>query len=415
MMRIPRKGMSWEEIAPLLEAAKADDFSWRKGRMAVYFYYLDDALSDIQKKAYEAFWTENNLGKKAFASLAKLEADVVQFGLDLMQAPADAAGTFTSGGSESIFLALQTARDWARAEKGVKTPNLVVPRTAHPGFSRAGHALGIDVRRVPTTRNDFKADVAGMVNAIDADTIGLVGSAPNYPFGVFDPIPELATEAKRRGLWMHVDACVGGFLSPWVKRLGHALPDWDFAVPGVTSISADLHKHGMAAKGASLMLLRSAAIQQQYQTFDFRDWERGPYVAWTMQGTRPGGAVAAAWAVLHHLGDDGYLRCARLIMETKAALVDGINHIPGLAVLEPHELAIFVTRAVDPALDIGAVSDAMGRRGWFIGRQAEPPGIHMHLNPSHHTIVDDYLQDLRAAVDEARNSRATGSAAGPTY
>jgi sphinganine-1-phosphate aldolase len=414
-MRLPQKGMSWDEIAPLLEAAKADDFSWRKGRMAVYFYYLDDELAEVQKKAYEAFWTENNLGKKAFASLAKLEADVVRFGLDLMQAPADAAGTFTSGGSESIFLALQTARDWARAEKGIKAPNFVVPRTAHPGFSRAGHALGIEIRRVPTSRNDFKADVAAMTGAVDADTIGLVGSAPNYPFGVFDPIVELAAEAQRRGLWMHVDACVGGFLSPWVKRLGHTIPDWDFAVPGVTSISADLHKHGMAAKGASLMLLRSAAIKQQYQTFDFRDWERGPYVAWTMQGTRPGGAVAAAWAVLHHLGDDGYLRCARLIMETKAALVEGINRIPGLAVLEPHELAIFVTRATDPALDIGAVSDAMGRRGWFVGRQAEPAGIHMHLNPSHHAVVDDYLRDLRAAVDEARHRRTAGTATGSTY
>jgi glutamate/tyrosine decarboxylase-like PLP-dependent enzyme len=372
-------------------------------------------LSDVQKRAYASFWTENNLGKKAFASLARLEADVVQFGLDLMHAPADAAGTFTSGGSESIFLALQTARDQARAEKGIATPSFIVPRTAHPAFSRAGHALGIDVRRIATTRNDFKADVAGMVAAIDASTIGLVGSAPNYPFGVFDPIRDIAAEAAKRGLWMHVDACVGGFLSPWTKRLGYPVPDWDFGVPGVTSISADLHKHGMAAKGASLMLLRSADTKQRHQTFDFRDWERGPYVAYTMQGTRPGGAVAAAWAVLHHLGDEGYLRCARLIMETKAALVDGITRIPGLAVLEPHELAIFVTRASDPALDIGAVSDAMVRRGWFIGRQAEPPGIHMHLNPSHHRVVEAYLADLRAAVDEARNCSATGRVVGSTY
>jgi glutamate/tyrosine decarboxylase-like PLP-dependent enzyme len=414
-MRLPDKGLSWDEIAPLLDAAKADDFSWRDGRMAVYYYYLDEALNDVQKRAYQSFWTENNLGKKAFASLAKLESDVIAFGLALLHAPADAAGTFTSGGSESIFLALQTARDWARGEKGITSPNFVVPRTAHPGFSRAGHALGIEIRRVPTTRNDFKADVAAMMARIDANTIGLVGSAPNYPFGVFDPIAALGAEAQKRGLWLHVDACVGGFLSPWVKRLGYALPDWDFTVPGVSSISADLHKHGMAPKGASLMLLRSADVKQRYQTFDFRDWERGPYVAYTMQGTRPGGAVAAAWAVLHHLGDEGYLRCARLIMDTKRALVAGINAIPGLAVLEPHELGIIVTRAADPTLDIGAVSDAMLRRGWFIGRQAEPPGIHMHLNPSHHTMVDAYLRDLGASVAEARTSGAAGKAAGSTY
>jgi sphinganine-1-phosphate aldolase len=171
----------------------------------------------------------------------------------------------------------------------------------------------------------------------------------------------------------------------------------------------------MAAKGASLMLLRSKELKEKYQTFDFREWERGPYVAWTMQGTRPGGAVAAAWATLQHLGDAGYLRCARMIMDTKKALIDGIGRIPGLAVLEPSELSIFVTRSADPAIDIGAVSDAMGTRGWLIGRQVEPPGIHMHLNPSHERMVDEYLADLAWAVGEVRQSGARSGHAGSTY
>jgi glutamate/tyrosine decarboxylase-like PLP-dependent enzyme len=414
-MELPKEGLAWREIEALLNDAKKDDVSWRDARMAVYYYYLDDELADVQKRAYAAFWTENSLGKRAFPSLAKLESDVVDFGLALLNAPDNAAGTFTSGGSESIFLAVQTARDWARETKGIREPNFVVPRTAHPAFSRAGHALGIDVRRVPTTRNDFKADIGAMASRIDDNTIGLVGSAPCYPFGVFDPIRELGALAISRGLWLHVDACVGGFLSPYVKRLGHALPDWDLSVPGVMSLSADLHKHGMAAKGASLMLLRSKELKEKYQTFDFREWERGPYIAWTMQGTRPGGAVAAAWATLQHLGDAGYLRCARMIMDTKKALIDGIGRIPGLAVLEPSELSIFVTRSADPALDIGAVSDAMGTRGWLIGRQVEPPGIHMHLNPSHERMVDEYLADLAWAVDQVRQSGARSRQAGSTY
>ena len=414
-MKLPEKGLAWPEIEARLKDAKKDDVSWRDGRMAVYYYYLDDELAEVQKRAYAEFWTENNLGKRAFPSLAKLETDVVDFGLALMNAPADGAGTFTSGGSESIFLALQTARDWARTEKGIERPNFVVPRTAHPAFSRAGHALGVDVRRVPTTRNDFKADVGAIASKIDDKTIGLVGSAPCYPFGVFDPIRELGALAQSRGLWLHVDACVGGFLSPFVKQLGHAVPDWDFSVPGVMSISADLHKHGMAPKGASLFLLRSKELKEKHQTFDFREWERGPYVAYTMQGTRPGGAVAAAWAVLQHLGEEGYLRCARLIMDNKKALIDGIGRIPGLAVLEPSELSIFVTRSADPKLDIGAVSDAMGTRGWLIGRQVEPPGIHMHLNPSHDRMVPDYLADLAWAVNEARASRIKSKEAGSTY
>lgn len=414
-MKIPQKGLPWDEIAPLLAAAKTGDFSWRDGRMAVYYYYLDATLRDVQVKAYTAFWTENNLGKRAFPSLAKLESEVIAFALSLMNAPEGAAGTFTSGGSESIFLALQTARDWARAERGVREPNFVVPRTAHPGFSRAGHALGIDIRRVATARNDFRADATAMEGRIDDNTIGLVGSAPNYPFGVIDPIREIAALAQERGLWMHVDACVGGYLSPWVKRLGYALPEWDFAVPGVTSISADLHKYGMAPKGASTMLLRSEALKTRYQQFDFRDWERGQYLAYTMQGTRPGGAVAGAWAVLQHLGEDGYLRCARLLMDTTKALVEGINAIPGLAVLEPHDLCIFVTRSTDPTLDIGAVSDAMVKRGWFVGRHVEPPGIHMALNPAHHETIEPYLRDLRASVDEVRASGSKGKEAGSTY
>jgi len=414
-MRLPAHGLNWDQISPLLEAAKAGDFSWRRGRMAFYFYYLDDALSQVQKGAYTSFWTENSLGKGAFPSLAKLEADVIRWGLNLMQAPEDAAGTFTSGGSESIFLALQTMRDAARTERNISTPNVVVPRTAHPAFNRAGHALGIEIRRTPTTRADYRADVAGMAQRIDAHTIGLVGSAPNYPFGVFDPIEALGALAQERGLWLHVDACVGGFLSPWVQRLGYAIPAWDFSVPGVTSISADLHKYGMAPKGASLMLLRSDDIKQKHQKFDFRDWERGQYATYVMQGTRPGGAVAAAWAVLQHLGEDGYLRCARLIMDAKQQLVDGVNAIPGLAVLEPHELCIFVTHAVDPELDMAAVCDAMLARGWYVGRQAEPRGIHMAINPVHHENPGEYLADLRASVEAVRETRAVGQVAGQTY
>lgn len=414
-MPIPIKSQPWSAIAPQLLAAKARDFSWRDGRMAFYFYYLDDALAEVQQKAYTSFWTENNLGKGAFPSLAKLESEVVEFGLQLLNAPAGAAATFTSGGSESIFLALQTARDHARAARGIDAPNFVVPRTAHPAFSRAGHALGIEIRRVKTPRADFKADVTAMAARIDDRTIGLVGSAPNYPFGVFDPIAELGMLAQQRGVWLHVDACVGGFLSPWVRRLGYPIPDWDFSVPGVTSISADLHKYGMAPKGASLMMLRSDEIKQRFQKWDFRDWERGQYATYVMQGTRPGGAVAAAWAVIQHLGEEGYLRCARLIMGAKKEIVAGVNAIPGLKVLEPHELCIFVTMASDPTLDMAAVCDAMVARGWWVGRQAEPVGIHMALNPIHHENTQIYLEHLRASVDEVRTRGKVGSVAGQTY
>jgi glutamate/tyrosine decarboxylase-like PLP-dependent enzyme len=405
---IPVQGRPWAALAEELQAAKAADYSWRRGRMAVYFYYLDEALHRVQQEAYTAFWTENGLGQRAFPSLKRLEEEVVGMGLSLMHAPAAAGGTFTSGGSESIFLSILAAREQARRERGLAPGrgNIVIPDSAHLTFDRACWYLGLESRRIPVGE-DFRADVAAMERAIDAETVAIVGSAPCYPFGVFDPIAALGRVAGARGLWLHVDACVGGFLSPFVARLGHPVPEWDFRVPGVTAISADIHKHGMAPKGASLLLVRDEALRALHR-FESRAWQRGPYAAYTAQGTRPGGAVAAAWAVMHYLGEAGYLDCARRVMEAKRAMTEGIAGIQGLSVLEPSDLSLFVYRATDPALDIGKVAAALDARGWLPGRQQQPDGMHLHLNPVHAEVVEEYLADLRAAVAEAREGAATG-------
>lgn len=413
MHRIPAKGRPWEALKQELEAAKAQDYSWRRGRLAVYVYYLDEALSRVQQEAYAAYWTENNLGQRAFPSLRRLEEEVVGMGLSLMAAPEGAGGTFTSGGSESIFLSLLAARERAREERGVTGGNIVMPNSAHLTFDRAAWYLGLEPRRIPVGP-DLRADPAAMEAAMDERTIALVGSAPCYPFGVFDPIGALGRIAERRGLWLHVDACVGGFLSPFAARLGHPIPDWDFRVKGVTAISADIHKHGMAPKGASLLLVREEGFRR-FHRFESRAWQRGPYAAWTTQGTRPGGAVAAAWAVMNHLGEEGYLDCARRIMEAKRTMMEGIEAIPGLAVLRPSELSLFVYRATDPALDIGRVAAALDRRGWLPGRQQEPDGMHLHLNPVHRGVEAEYLADLRAAVTEARAGAVERMAVGRTY
>jgi sphinganine-1-phosphate aldolase len=411
MKSIPTTGRPWSELKSELEDAKKDDFSWRKGRMALYFYYLNEEVKRVQQEAYLAYWTENAMGQRAFPSMQKLETEVMQMGLSLHNAPTGAAATFTSGGTESIFLAVKTARDWARATKGIVTPNMVIPRTAHPAFDRAAEYLNIEVVRIKSGRNDFRADIQQIERQITNDTIMLVGSAPNYPYGVFDQIGELAALAQSRGLWMHVDACVGGFLAPFVKKLGYDIPDFDFTIPGVMSISADLHKYGYAAKGASLMMLRNGELLK-HQTFTFSNWERGAYANNTAQGTRSGGAVASAWAVMNFLGEDGYTKWAAVIMDTVEKLSTGIKAIPGLTVLEPHELCLFVYRSIDADLDIGAVAEVMTARGWFVGRQAEPPGIHMHLNPVHAETADEYLEHLQEAVAEVRRGRkqATGPA-----
>lgn len=400
MTTIPARGLPREAILAELEARKRGDRSWREGRLAVYFYWLDEELERVQQQAYLAYWTENNLGQRAFPSLKSLEDEVIGMALSLLGGGASSGGTFTSGGSESIFLAMMAARNRARAQRGVTRPNIVLPNSAHLTFDRAAEALGLEARRVPIGP-DLRVDAAAMAARMDADTVALVGSAPNYPFGTFDPIGGLAALAKERDVWMHVDACVGGFLAPYVRRLGHDVPPFDLSVPGVTSLSADIHKHGMAPKGASLLLVTDAA-DREWHRFESRAWQRGPYVAYTTQGTRPGGAVAAAWAAMNHLGDEGYLRCARLIMEAKAIMTAGIAAIPGLEVLAPSDLGIFVWRSVDPGLDIGKVAAAMDAEGWLVGRQQEPDGIHLHLNPIHRRYAEDYVAAVSRAVAAAR-------------
>ncbi len=408
MIALPKEGQEWPALKQALLEAKSRDYSWKRGRMAVFFYYLDEALERVQQEAYLTFWTENNLGQRAFPSLARLEGEVVQMGLSLMHAPEGAGGTFTSGGSESIFLAMLAAREKA----GVARPNIVIPDTAHLTFDRAGWYLGLEVRRIPVAE-DRRSDIPAMMAAMDANTVALVGPAPNYPFGGTDRITELGALALARGVWLHVDACVGGFLSPFLSQLGVALPDWDFAVPGVTSISADIHKHGMAPKGASLLLLRDAGLKSHHR-FESKAWARGLYAAHTAQGTRPGGAVAAAWAVMNHLGQAGYLDCARRILQARATIAAGVAALPGLEVL-PGEHAILVYRSTDPALNIGRVATALDARGWLVSRQQEPDGIHLHLNPLHAEVAEDYLGDLRAAVAEARVGAAPEMTVGRAY
>ena len=408
MRALPERGQDWPALKQALQDAKARDYSWRRGRMAVFFYHLDEALERVQQEAYLAFWTENALGQRAFPSLAKLEGEVVEMGLSLLNAPAGAGGTFTSGGSESIFLAMLAARERA----GRAAPNIVIPDTAHLTFDRAAWYLGLEVRRVPADAAR-RSDVSAMAAAMDRDTVALVASAPNYPFGTIDRIAELGALAQSRGTWLHVDACVGGFLNPFLEELGLALPAWDFLVPGVTSISADIHKHGMAPKGASLLLLREAALKRHHR-FESSAWARGTYAAHTAQGTRPGGAVAAAWAAMNHLGRAGYRDCAARILAARRAIAAGIAAIPGLEAL-PGEHAILVFRSSDPALPIGRLAAALDARGWLVSRQVEPDGIHLHLNPLHAEVAEEYLADLRAAAAAAREAETPEIAAGRAY
>lgn len=399
---LPREGRSWPELAQALRDLKRDDLDWRRGRHAAFVWHADDAVEQVAREAYALFMTENGLGLRVFPSLRRMEADVVAMVRHLLGGDAASSGDLTSGGTESIFLATHAARQWARLRRPeVTEPEIVAPWSAHPAVSKAAHYLGMKVLRVPVG-DGFRADVAAMAAAITPRTVMLYGSAPTYSLGVIDPITELSDLARTHGLWLHVDACVGGILGPFVRALGHPVPEFGLALPGVTSVSADLHKSGYTAKGASVVLFRTAEHQAAGR-YDFDDWPTGLYSVNTFTGTRPGGAIAAAWAVMNFLGEAGYRRIAATVMEAKAHLVEGLARIGGgLHVWGEPEL--WAVGFGSTGHDIFTVADQMTARGWSVGRIREPRGIHLMLTPVHAPIIDEYLADLARSVSEAREA-----------
>jgi glutamate/tyrosine decarboxylase-like PLP-dependent enzyme len=391
-MRIPITGRPGDELVAELRARQAADTDWRHGRVFSLVYHAGEAHEQLVARAHALYASTNLLNPLAFKSLKELEKDIVAMAVDLMHGPAAATGTVTSGGTESILCAVAALRDRA----GKRRPELIVPRTAHPAFDKAAHYLGVKLVKVDV-REDFRADVRAMEAKISRRTIGLVGSAPQYPHGVVDPIAELGAIAQKHGLPLHVDACVGGFVLPWLEKLGRTVPRWDFRVAGVTSISADLHKFGYAGKGASVLLWRSLDLMK-HQIFVATEWAGGVYASPTMIGTRPGGPIAGAWAALQSLGQDGYLALAKQAIDAAERLRTGILAIPGLSLVGKGD----ATLVTFTGKNVFALADRLEARGWSVDRQMKPPSIHHTVTANHAAIVDDYLADLRAAVADVR-------------
>ncbi|MBW2280516.1 MAG: aspartate aminotransferase family protein [Deltaproteobacteria bacterium] len=401
---IPEKGASWETVRHELESLGKGDADWRSARTAVYVFNAGEDVLRVAKDAYALYQSENALGPLAFPSLKRMEDDVVAMGLSLLHGPEGACGNMTSGGTESILMAVKTCRDQARAQgRDTTDGEILAPLSAHPAFDKAAHYLGLRVVRVPVAR-DMRADVPAMADAIGPRTLMLVGSAPCFPYGVIDPIEALGDVARQRDVWLHVDACVGGYFAPFARMNGVDVPPFDFEVPAVRSMSADLHKYGYAAKGASTVLHRSEE-QREHQIFEFGDWPGGHMTTPTLAGTRPGGAIAGAWAVMHYLGVEGYCEKARQVTDAREKLSEGFAEL-GLHALGDPQLGLIAYRSDD--LDMRAVYGQLFRKGWFTGFTTDPASIHLMLSPAHLQVVDSYLEDLRAAITHVRETGATG-------
>ena len=396
MMKMPEQGRSWAAVKDDMQARGAKDAKWREGRTAVYVFNAGDEIAAIQKEAYAAFMSENGLGPLAFPSLAQMEKDVISMGLNLLHGPEGSTGAMTSGGTDSITMAMKTARDHARAKgRARERANLVLPYSAHLAFDKAAHLMDVEVRRIPIkTDGTCEADVNEMIASCDSDTIMMVGSAPNFPHGIIDPIEALSEAAIAQDVWLHVDACVGGYFAPFARMNGVPVPAFDFELPGVRSMSADLHKYGYAAKGASTVLFRSEELFA-HMPFDMKEWSGAPMKTPTLAGTRPGGAISAAWAVMNHLGIEGYKRLQGQVCATRERVEDGVKRL-GFEVLGNPLLGLIAFR--HPDHHAFAIYGEIYRRGWFTSVTKQPPSLHLMLSPKHADFIDDYLADLEASV-----------------
>lgn len=408
---LPQQGRDRAEVLEELKAYAALDPDYKAGRLWSLVYYLDEDFSAFMGEAYQAFSSANGLNPTAFKSLKRFETEIIAAVADLLHGTPEVCGVVTSGGTESCLLAVKTYRDLAR-KRGVKRPEMVLPVTAHVAWFKAAEYFNVKPRLLPLDAQ-LRADVAKLTRLVNRNTVMILGSAPEYPHGTIDPIEAMGAIAQERKVPLHVDACVGGFILPFMAMNGRQLPPWDYRVPGVTSISADIHKYGFSAKGASTITYRNLDLLR-HQMFVYQDWPGGVFASPGLLGTRPGGAYAAAWAAMQHFGVSGYRDLAARTMEAFDALRWGIASLPELYVMGNPSGPLLGYGSRDPAVNIFAVGDQLDAKGWKVNRLQKPDGLHAMVTAGHLGVVAEYLGDLKAAVAAVKANPAlarSGSAA----
>ncbi len=403
-MHIPQQGLSKQEVFDMLASFKRMDLDWKSGRVFAYVYNPGQEVSEIVASAYLMYLTENGLDPTTFPSLLKLETDVVRMLANLLRGGESVVGNLTSGGTESILLAVKTARDYTRSVKPVITvPEMILSQTAHPAFLKAAHYFGIKPIVIPFLPDTFQTDVEAMRAAITENTMLLVASAPCYSHGVIDPVVDIAALAKEHNLLCHVDACVGGIHLSFMRKMGYPLPDFDLSVPGVTSISADMHKYGYSAKGASVVLYQDQTLRS-YQFFACTETTGYALINPTLLSSKSGGPMAGSWAALNFLGETGYKQIVTEVMETTRMLIDGINTMPDLHVLGKPAMCMFAVAS--DTINVYLLADEMKKRGWYLQPQftrgASPRNLHISISRGTTHTAAALLDDLRASVDTVK-------------
>ncbi len=420
--RLPEGGRDRDDIlAEMQEIASQEEGRWREGYASGSVYNGDPEHIDFLNRAYAINSQSNPLHTDLWPSAIKFESEIVSMTANMLGAdksgaeagtPEEICGVVSSGGSESIQLAMKTYRDYARDKKGIREPEMIVPATAHAAFDKASQYFGIKIIHIPVAE-DYRADVAATEKAITENTIVIVGSAPEFPHGLIDPIEELSGLARARGIGFHTDACLGGFVLPWAEKLGYGVPPFDFRLPGVTSMSADTHKFGYAAKGTSVVLYRGHELRH-YQYFTTTEWPGGLYCSPSFAGSRPGALSAACWAAMVSIGEQGYLDATRRILETAAKIKKEIAEMPELRVIgDP----LFVVAFESKEMDIYKIMDAMTERGWSLNGLYKPPCLHLCTTLRHTQagVAERFIEDLTESIEYVKANPSEQGRLAPIY
>jgi sphinganine-1-phosphate aldolase len=412
---LPENGRDKSNIFKELSTmAEEENAMWKTGQVSGTFYHAGDEHLAFLNKIFMLFSHENTIQFDLCPSMFKLESEIISMTAKMLNGDAvkdhnpedTVCGTVTSGGTESIIMAMKVYRDWARLEKSITEPEIIMPHTAHPAFDKAGKYFGIKMVHIPVSAPDFRVDPKAVEAKINDHTAAIVGSAGNYPYGLIDPLENLSEIALKRDIGFHVDGCLGGFILPWIEKLGYDIPTFDFRLPGLTSMSADTHKYGFGLKGTSVVLYRNNNLRR-YQYFNVPDWSGGIYASSTAAGSRSGGLTAATWAAMVYLGEKGYLKAAKAIMTVADKIKKGVEEIPEL-ILIGNPTFVISFRSDD--VDVFHVNDFMKTKGWRFNCLQLPPGMHFCVTMPQTfipNISERLIEDLLAGVKYAKSKAGT--------
>ena len=394
---IPAEPLTEEQLVKYLEFwASKEHPGWRDGKVSGKVYNGDPKVISVMKAVYEMYCVSNALHPEVFPSIRKFEAETIRMTASMLNGDENTCGTLTSGGTESILMAMKTYREYARKGRGIAHPEVVMSDGAHAAFDKAQEYFGIKVIRTPINP-DGTTNIAALEAKITSNTIGIVGSTPNYAHGSIDDIEALAKIARDRNILLHVDACLGGFFLPWAKKLGAAIPAFDFAVPGVSSISCDTHKYGFGPKGESVLLFANSDLRR-YMYFVQPDWNGGIYASPTVSGSRPGAPIAGTWAVMVATGEKGYLDSTKGILEARDVIVNGTKDLPQVELICDHPSPVIAWRSASANFDVFMILDAMKKKKWVLDPLQFPNAIHICLTVRHIGKGEEFVRDFREAV-----------------